>query len=401
MAQLIMRRGPKPGKVYEITDQIVQIGRGARNDIIIEDHDVSREHCRLVRTESVYEIYDLDSSNGTFVNGQRVRDNWPLPVQSIIELGESITLEFTPAVDEVSAAGSSDPETASTIGENAQYFFVVTSSNDGNRAVYPLEGETIDVGRGTANQVIIVEAEMSRHHLRLKLTEQGYEVVDIGSTNGTTINGVDLTSKHLLSPGDVLRIGTSVTIQYTDQPDSRILNKITDLLPLKNDRTETARSLPKSAPGTTRMLDLPAGSTEIVKGVEADKLADQILLLYASEDWDAVVESIEKRLKAEGVGIWTGHHLTMGSEKWRMALEQARLECWMLMVVVSPQALAEDHVLKIWRHFHNREKPVIMVVHESVERLPIGAARAAHVQYNTALPEAGLQQMIHEIRQRQ
>ena len=72
MLCLIMRRGPTPGAIFELDADEVSIGRGVKNHIVIHDNEVSREHCRLVRLLEGYELHDLQSSNGTFVNGQRV-----------------------------------------------------------------------------------------------------------------------------------------------------------------------------------------------------------------------------------------------------------------------------------------------------------------------------------------
>lgn len=74
MARLIMRRGPTPGAAWELTDEVVTIGRGSKNQVIVQDNEVSREHCRLLRLMADYEVMDLGSSNGTYVNGARVVD---------------------------------------------------------------------------------------------------------------------------------------------------------------------------------------------------------------------------------------------------------------------------------------------------------------------------------------
>ena len=79
MAHMTMRRGPEPGRIYELKGDRIKIGRGRRNHIIIHDNEVSREHCELTLVGDDYELRDLGSSNGTFVNGQRVgEDGWLL-----------------------------------------------------------------------------------------------------------------------------------------------------------------------------------------------------------------------------------------------------------------------------------------------------------------------------------
>lgn len=93
MAQrLVMRRGPSPGTIYDLKDPEVLIGRSARCQIVIRDDEISREHCKLVQADSGYELIDTTSTNGTFVNGQRLTAARPLMNGDMIGLGETVTL---------------------------------------------------------------------------------------------------------------------------------------------------------------------------------------------------------------------------------------------------------------------------------------------------------------------
>jgi pSer/pThr/pTyr-binding forkhead associated (FHA) protein len=261
MALLIMRRGPEPGKVYTLTEHIVQIGRGAKNEIILNDNEVSRDHCRLVLQGELYELIDLDSSNGTYVNGQRVHDPWILNTECIIELGDSITFEYRP-YNESTTLNTIESE----IATNDQTFLVVTVTSQANPAIYPLEGEQVDVGRGTANKVIIIEPEVSRHHLRLTKDVLGYKIEDMNTTNGTTLNGTPLKEQHILRPGDVMRIGTNVVILYTNDPDPFLPKKGTASLEDRAETREIQRRQRKTRTGSLPMLD-NLSTSEVGTGV--------------------------------------------------------------------------------------------------------------------------------------
>lgn len=69
----------------------------------------------------------------------------------------------------------------------------------------------IVVGRDCAGEVLL-DQEVSREHLRMVPSPTALSVVDLDSRNGTTLNGVPLTGRAALSPGDVLRLGRSEII---------------------------------------------------------------------------------------------------------------------------------------------------------------------------------------------
>lgn len=401
MAQLTMRRGPEPGKIYLLSQETVQIGRGAKNDIVIIDNEVSREHCRFVRRDYGYELFDLGSSNGTFVNGQRIKESWALPAECIVEIGDSITLAYRVHPDDVVDLSTNlvDVEEDFREEKSKASFLVVIAHTQPLPSVYPLDGEIIEVGRGTTNNVIIVEAEISRSHLRLTMSRQGYIIEDLGSTNGTSLNGILLKEAQLLHDGDVIRIGTSIIMRFTNNPQMFMSKKQTALLgenAESKEPTKNKRTLSTAAPS---MQDIPSTPSEVGTGIEPGALIDHVLLTYARSQWETVVAPIVDRLYDADIPVWVEQYLTAGGDDWVLAFEQAKVECWLLMVVVSQDAMEIDYIQKIWRHFQNREKPIMLIMSEEVERLPIGASQAHKIYYDAAMPEASLRQVVQVIKQ--
>ena len=92
--QLIMRTGPTPGAAYTLEGDQLMIGRDSANEIVINDAEVSRRHARLTFQGGKYVLEDLGSTNGTFVNGQRLAGPRVLKPGEVVSFGEQIVLVF-------------------------------------------------------------------------------------------------------------------------------------------------------------------------------------------------------------------------------------------------------------------------------------------------------------------
>jgi len=92
--QLIMRSGPTPGASFILEGDQLTVGRDATNEIVINDAEISRRHARLTFQGGKYVLEDLGSTNGTFVNGQRLAGPRVLKAGEVVQFGEQIMLVF-------------------------------------------------------------------------------------------------------------------------------------------------------------------------------------------------------------------------------------------------------------------------------------------------------------------
>ncbi|MEM4234830.1 MAG: FHA domain-containing protein, partial [Candidatus Methanomethylicaceae archaeon] len=95
----------------------------------------------------------------------------------------------------------------------AEFQFVMRSGPTPGK-VYPLEGDVITIGRDPANTIHINDAEVSRRHARLEKRDNAYVIQDLGSTNGTFVNGVRLSGMQVLNPGDQISLGENIHLTY-------------------------------------------------------------------------------------------------------------------------------------------------------------------------------------------
>lgn len=400
-----MRRGPEQGKIYRLEGEEVRVGQGSKNDIIIHDNDVDRDHLQFIRTDEGYELHNIatDTAKTTFVNGQSVDGIWLLQTRCIIELGESITLEYRLG-EPIDKHATEEVQYVSPAVQ--QTFLIVDVATQDDTVMYPLRGREIKVGRATDNDIVIVEPEMSRVHFRLVLTAEGYTIEDLGSTNGTIVNGTPISEPTLLYLGDIILVGTMIKMHLTDKPQKNAGLIETDKLidPDRADDSSVTRKRKTSRaeiPGIIQRTQTTAPHLDSEMKIDRATLESHVLVTYAREDWERAVASLVDQLHQAEIETWVDQYMEEGSSDWQAATEQARLECWLLVVVVSPGAMRSEWVRRNWRHFQNREKPIILLVLEPVERLPMGAKKLTHIQYNPGIPEVAAQQLASEIKRLQ
>ena len=103
MASLFVVRGRDQGRRYELSDDAYVLGRDRESTIQIHDSEVSRRHAEIVRVSGGYEVHDLGSSNGTFVNTVQI-DNRPLRSGDRVQLGGTLLIYTAPVEGDVTEA---------------------------------------------------------------------------------------------------------------------------------------------------------------------------------------------------------------------------------------------------------------------------------------------------------
>jgi pSer/pThr/pTyr-binding forkhead associated (FHA) protein len=78
---------------------------------------------------------------------------------------------------------------------------------NGERIV--LETDSLKIGRQATCRIVFNDSNVSREHAQMRRTADGWKLLDLGSTNGTKINGVKISEEQLLVNGDELSFGTS------------------------------------------------------------------------------------------------------------------------------------------------------------------------------------------------
>jgi len=227
----------------------LKLGRQAGNDLLLTEGGVSRNHARVFEDGGAVFIEDLGSANGTFVDGERIGEPTPLTPQSEVVLGDytlrlksgtasrsglrkaakaaapteelPVSVEdggvratrAVPSLKSRAAQGGVSPRPARPprpatggAGGGAGAMLRGLVGPWAGRT-YPLKGKML-VGRQPPAMVILEDDSVSRRHAELEATASGVTVRDLGSANGTLLNGEPVGQEAVpLQPGDQLQFG--------------------------------------------------------------------------------------------------------------------------------------------------------------------------------------------------
>ncbi len=116
LAMFIVRSGPLKGRRFPVYVPVANIGRAEYNDIVLVDSSVSTAHAKLQRREGIWVLVDLDSTNGTMVDGHRVTGEAPLSPGAVLHVGD-VELLFEPTDDGVESQPGGGTRVAKGIGD--------------------------------------------------------------------------------------------------------------------------------------------------------------------------------------------------------------------------------------------------------------------------------------------
>lgn len=202
------------GEAFPIRAGKNTIGRQDDNSIVLNEVTVSRHHASITYEKGSFTIEDLGSSNGTFINGEKIG-----PGKHVISIGDRLrfgSTEFVLSSEKPSSkdiekkspsrsnrvGGKSNLHTMDAVPAYAKAFLV---DAEGKHS-HPLNNGETKIGRSLVNDITIDNITVSNHHAVIIEEDGKYAVKDLGSTNGTVVNGVKVEVRYLRSD-DVIQFG--------------------------------------------------------------------------------------------------------------------------------------------------------------------------------------------------
>jgi pSer/pThr/pTyr-binding forkhead associated (FHA) protein len=248
------------------------VGRSDTCDIVLSKSSVSRQHLKLFFDGEDWQIQVLSKFSFALFEGSEIQ-NLKLS-ESLVFFIEGFEFKFIAderAIKKDSSSQTYIPVAGSMLNPEHSHTNVpalknedldektsvgsalgtpclqVSNEGTGEETLFTLEGNSWIIGRSSSSQIQINEPKSSRSHFELTRTSSGFEVTDLGSSNGTWLNGekIEAGKPVPLGAGDRIRVGfTILEFQIRDPQYEARLNEIpehllTDSAPLQLDRTSS------------------------------------------------------------------------------------------------------------------------------------------------------------------
>jgi pSer/pThr/pTyr-binding forkhead associated (FHA) protein len=202
---------------YSFDKDEVLVGRDPATDVQLPHPAVSLVHLRLLRDEDRWRVVDEDSTNGTFVDGRRLApdEEAPLAEGCVVRVGPFELLVGDPRPDGAETAPEDTArfarqmvlEILGAFDEQQRPSLEVLDGPQRGQALRLPAGGAAVIGRGEETDLRLSDGDASRRHLEVTCEGGAVLVRDLGSKNGTELNGRPLEERRSLAHDDVLQIG--------------------------------------------------------------------------------------------------------------------------------------------------------------------------------------------------
>ena len=238
------------GREYSMGSEPLVFGRDAASDVVVTSGDVSRKHAEIQMGAEGYVLVDF-SVNGTFVNGKRVgrshvlaradvlrigTDEFrfyadaappapplaprPIPSEGPLHTPTGATARLSDTMHGVPLSVPRDPIPTPPSGPALPPIasLLVRSGEMRGRRL-PITLAVVNVGRADYNDIVIADPSVSTTHAKLQRRDDVWVLTDLGSTNGTFVEGEPVTGETALTPGTTLRFGdVAALFEPHDEP---------------------------------------------------------------------------------------------------------------------------------------------------------------------------------------
>jgi pSer/pThr/pTyr-binding forkhead associated (FHA) protein len=248
------------GREYSVKAEPLVFGRDATSDVVVTGGDVSRRHAEIQASPEGYVLDDV-SVNGTYVNGRRIGRRHLLARADVIRIGTDEFRFYADAAPEPSVSGPrpippegplDTPTGASARLSDTMHGVPLTLPRETPPAApaaaaalplasllvrsgalrgrrLPITVPSVNIGRADYNDLVIADPSVSTTHAKLQRKDDVWVLSDLGSTNGTYVEGEPVTGETALTPGTTLRFGdVAALFEPHDDPQPAVRRAVAE-----------------------------------------------------------------------------------------------------------------------------------------------------------------------------
>ncbi len=253
-----------------LVETVTTIGSDPKSHVAITEQGIEPLHAEILKEGEALYLKDAGTSAGTYVNGAQVRQKFQLRPGDLVTVA-GVELEIIDAKDDTSTA--TKPALAKS------NWSILGLSGDLKGKSIPIQSAMV-FGRSSNCDIVINDAHMSRRHAEISLSNGILRLVDLQSSNGTSVNNQKI-GERVLRPGD--------KIQF-DHVRFLVVGPLNAEIPEEDAEDEDEETLFRAAP-IPRAPTQPRRPVEVSSPLSASKAAEASINKSQPTSWLPLVIS--------------------------------------------------------------------------------------------------------------
>lgn len=345
--QLILKRLHEEDVIIRVDKPIITLGRSMDNEISIDETNISRHHLRIENRNNLFYVKDLNSTNGTYVNGKKITKSTLLQNLDIIQIGTSSLCFMDDRLDSDSIEFPEVMDSLSGTNMTFCYLEVIHPPTLCNK--YKMEKTHVVLGREKECDIVLRDITCAKRHAQVIYTGKEFKIQDLG-WNGTVVNG-EATKEHTLYENDIIELG-KVKIRF---------------LPAIKKTLHSSISSSGSEPVTKAMHGHPQGNRVELSHYGMD-------LMMGKPSVDPLIESLgkskivhlnlpEKKSRKEGAARPSQEYKNTSKKELEKPVKEIKIE---LVSSISSDIYHQSNC-KQAREIPNRKRVIFNSIEEAIE----------------------------------
>jgi pSer/pThr/pTyr-binding forkhead associated (FHA) protein len=334
-ARLLVRLRPGETRAFDLPAEAeAVIGRDEGLAVTLPFEEVSRQHARIGWDGKSHWLEDLASTNGTFLNGRRVlKEREKLRHLSVVTLGAHTDLVFVTRPEETQALRR-------TV---IQHAFLVPETSEAEAVPYDIPVGEFTIGRSAACYIVSDSVQVSKLHARITRSADKLSVRDLGSGNGTWVNGARVAEATLVD-GDLLAFAEDryrVSVALAEVTSNTVGITAEDVAAAREENRETRRfstDWKQRVEGLAQEALLREGGAENTDRSRSGAFPDITLNPKSPQIASAGASRIKVRLLGDGVELvapGAGNYVVGSAPAAALRLERDSVAAAHARVIVS------------------------------------------------------------------